>query len=83
VSDAFIDDSNPVNTGMAIPELAGCSFGLSFLELQLPRAGSDPTALQPRELLSLAQTMKLSPVLSKRIQVWCYATTCLKAASGV
>lgn len=56
---------------------------LSILEIQLPRAGPDPVVLQPRQLLSSTQTMKLSTVLSKRILVWCYATTYLKAASGV
>lgn len=69
VRDALIDCSNPVDIDMATLELAGCSYGLSILEIQLPRAGPDPVALQPRQLLSSAQTMKLSTVLSKRILV--------------
>ena len=50
VSDAFINGSNPVDIDMAIPELAGCSYGLSILEIQLPRAGPDPVVLHPRQL---------------------------------
>lgn len=83
VSDVFIDYSTPVDIDMASPELAGCSYGLSILEVQLPRARPDPAELQPSQLLSLTQTVKISTVLSKRIPVWCCATTCLKAASGV
>lgn len=30
VRDALIDCSNPVDRDMAIPELAGCSYGLSL-----------------------------------------------------
>lgn len=53
VSDAFTDCSNPVDIDTAIPELAACSYGLSILEIQLPRAGPHPVVLQPRQLLSL------------------------------
>lgn len=83
VSDAFTDYSNQVDIDMAIPELAGCSYRLSILEIQLPRAGPDPAVLQPRQFLFLIQTMKLSTVFYKCILVWCYATAHLKAASSV
>lgn len=52
VSDAFTDCRSPADVEMAIAGLAACSYGLSILEIRLPRAARHPVVLQPRQLLS-------------------------------